>query len=43
MDTVTISREEYDRLKKLEKIEWDVVGEFKQALNDLRAGNYKEC
>lgn len=43
METVTISKDEYDRLKTLEKIEWDVIGEFKQALNDLRTGNYKEC
>lgn len=41
--TVTISKAEYDKLKALEKVEWEVVGEFKQALNDLRAGNYKEC
>ncbi len=42
-DTVTIPREEYDRLKTLEKIEWEVVGEFKEALNDLKAGKFIEC
>ncbi|MDA3854836.1 MAG: hypothetical protein PF569_01160 [Candidatus Woesearchaeota archaeon] len=42
-DMITIPKEEYDRLKALEKVEWDVVGEFKQALNELKAGNYKEC
>lgn len=43
METVTISKAEYTRLKTLEKVEWDVVGEFKESLNDLRNGNYKEC
>ena len=42
-DTVTISREEYLRLKSLEKVEWEIVGEFKEALNDLKAGKFVEC
>ena len=42
-DTVTISRDEYERLKSLEKIEWEIVGEFKEALKDLKAGKYIEC
>ncbi len=42
-DTVTISREEYLRLKSLEKVEWELVGEFKEALNDLKAGKFVEC
>ena len=42
-DTVTIPRDEYDRLKSLEKIEWEIVGEFKEALNDLKSGKYSEC
>ena len=42
-DTVTIPREEYDRLKTLEKVEWEVVGEFKEALNDLKAGKFIDC
>ncbi len=41
--TVTISIEEYGRLKALEKVEWDVVGEFKQALEDLKEGKFTEC
>ncbi len=28
--TVTISRKEYERLKALEKVEWEAVGEFKE-------------
>lgn len=42
-DTVTIKREEYDRLKALEKVEWEVVGEFKQALKDLKEDKFIEC
>jgi hypothetical protein len=42
-DTVTIPREEYDRLKALEKVEWEAVGEFKQALKDLKAGKFIKC
>jgi len=43
MDMVTIPREEYERLKALEKVEWDTVGEFKQALQDLKDGKFTEC
>lgn len=42
-DTVTIPREEYERLKALEKVEWEVVGEFKEALEDLKSGKFIEC
>ena len=42
-DTVTIPREEYERLKALEKVEWEVVGEFKEALEDLKEGKFTEC
>ena len=42
-DTITISREEYERLKALEKVEWEVVGEFKEALDDLKEGKFIEC
>lgn len=41
--TITISLEEYSRLKALEKVEWEVVGEYKQALKDLKAGKFIEC
>jgi len=42
-ETVTILKEEYQRLKALEKVEWKVVGEFKEALNDLKSGKFIEC
>lgn len=40
---ITITKSEYNKLKTLEKVEWAVVGEFKQSLNELKSGNYKEC
>jgi len=42
-DTVTIPRGEYDRLKALERVEWEVVGEFKEALKDLKADKFIKC
>jgi len=42
METGTISKAEYKRLKELEKIEWELVGEFKQALTDLKSGEFTE-
>lgn len=41
METVTISKEEYRKLKKLEEIDWELVGKFKQSLEDLKAGRVK--
>ena len=43
METVTISKKEYEHLKSLEKVEWEFVGEFKEALKDLKAGKFIEC
>ena len=37
-ESVTISREEYDHLKSLEKIDWELVGKFTRGLEDLKAG-----
>lgn len=42
-ETITIPKEEYERLKALEKVEWEVVGEFKEALEDLKKGKFTEC
>lgn len=41
MDTVTIPREEYEHLKKLEKVDWELVGKFKRSLDDVKAGRVK--
>ena len=36
--TVTIPKEEYERLKKLEKVDWELVESFKASLADLKGG-----
>ena len=41
MDTVTIPREEYIHLKKLEKIDLDLVRQFTASLSDLKQGKFK--
>ncbi len=41
METVTIPKEEYDYLKKLEKVDWELVQSFKNSLEDLKAGRVK--
>ncbi|MFT4310441.1 MAG: hypothetical protein ACMXYC_02315 [Candidatus Woesearchaeota archaeon] len=43
MATVTIPKEEYLRLKSLEKVEWELVGECKEALDDLKSGTFIAC
>ena len=40
-ETITIPKEEYKRLKKLEKIDWDLVQSFKNSLEDLKEGRIK--
>ncbi|MBI2139792.1 hypothetical protein HYU14_02620 [Candidatus Woesearchaeota archaeon] len=40
-ETITILKEEYDRLKKLEMVEWDLVHSFKNSLDDLKSGRVK--
>jgi len=46
-EMIQIPKAEYERLKSrvqiLEKIEWKIVGEFKEALTDLKAGKFIEC
>ena len=41
METITIPKEEYKRLKKLESVDWEIVESFKRSLEDLRAGRIK--
>lgn len=41
METVTIPKEEYVRLKKLEKVDWELVESFKRSLEDLKHGRIK--
>ena len=40
-ETVTIPKEEYERLKKLEQIDWDLVESFKRRLEDIKHGRIK--
>ncbi len=37
-ETVTIPKKEYDRLKELEKVDWELVGKFKKSLEDVQQG-----
>ena len=41
-ETVTITKEEYDKLKKTGKIDWELVESFKRGLEDLKQGKVKE-
>ena len=41
MGTVTISKEEYRRLKKLERVDHDLIKQFDDSLADLRAGRIR--
>lgn len=41
METITIPKEEYDRLKKLEGIDWELVESFNRSLKDLKAGRVR--
>ena len=40
-ETITIPKEEYERLKKLEKIDWELVQSFKNSLEDLKEGRIR--
>ena len=41
METVTIPREEYEHLKKLEELDFDLIRQFASSLEDLKQGNFK--
>ncbi|MFH1289826.1 MAG: hypothetical protein ABIH92_00280 [Nanoarchaeota archaeon] len=48
MEEITISREEYERMKRqiarlreLEKIDFDLIRQFKESLEDVRAGRIR--
>lgn len=48
METITISKEKYEtmkselkKLKKLEKVDWELVESFKRSLEDVKAGRIK--
>ncbi|MBT4446115.1 hypothetical protein HOA92_07070 [archaeon] len=41
--SVKISKAEYEEYQHLKKVEWEIVGEFKQGLEDLKKGKFIEC
>ena len=40
-ETIIISKEEYERLKKLEKLDFDLIRQFVSSLEDLKKGRFK--
>lgn len=40
-ETVSISKEEYIKLKNLEKVDWELVKKFERGLEDLKEGRYE--
>ena len=41
METVTIPRAEYDRLKKLEEVDHDLIAQLKESLEDAKHGRIR--
>ncbi|MEK6963770.1 MAG: hypothetical protein AABX70_05045 [Nanoarchaeota archaeon] len=41
METITISKMEYDRLKKLEQLDFALIRQFANSLDDLKKGQFK--
>ena len=41
METVTIPKQEYDRLKKLEKIDHELISQFIESLEDAKQGKIR--
>lgn len=42
METITIPKQEYERLKELEEIDFDLVRQFISSKNDLEEGRFKQ-
>ena len=41
METVTISKREYEHLKELEELDFDLIKQFASSLADLKQGRFK--
>ena len=41
METITISKKEYERLKKLDKVDHDLIKQLVSSLEDIKAGRIK--
>jgi len=42
METIVISKEEYNHLKQLEELDFDLMRQFSNSLDDLRHGRFKK-
>ena len=42
METITIPKEEYKRLKKIEELDFDLIGQFYMSLEDLKERRFKK-
>ncbi len=40
-ETITIPKEEYTKLKRLEKLDFDLMRQFAKSLEDLKNGRFK--
>ena len=41
-ETIMVSKSEYTRLKKLEKLDFDLIRQFASSLEDLKQGRFKK-
>ncbi len=41
METITVSKKEFERLKKLEEIDMELLSELVQGLRDIKEGRVK--
>ena len=41
MQTVTISKKEYEHFKELEELDFDLMKQFSDSLEDLKQGRFK--
>jgi len=42
METITIPKEEYERLRKCSKVDVEIVNKIKRGLEDIKHGRIKE-
>jgi len=41
METITIPKKEYQHLKQLEQLDFDLIKQFANSLKDLKEGRFK--
>ncbi|MBI4451191.1 hypothetical protein HY642_04405 [Candidatus Woesearchaeota archaeon] len=42
METITITKAEYERLKDLAEVDWELVDKIKRSLEDIKHGRVTE-